>query len=170
MTNLRYDEKARGVEITIDGLEPLLEENPDLRYAVAGGGRALSRLQKWVTDSTYEDQIDILGYCEDIPTLLSRTDLFVYVSFLDSLSMTVLEAQAAGVPVIAGGAAGVPEAAGTAGYICPPTAEGVQHAVGELLTDPESRLELSRAGTERLSTYNERAAREFVAAWEAVLS
>lgn len=166
VTNLRYDEKARGVEIAVEGLEPLFEAYPDLRYQVAGSGRALAGLRESIADSPYRDRIDLLGYREDVPDLLSRADLFCYVSFLDSLAMTVLEAQAAGVPVVASGATGVPEAVGTAGVICAPTAEGVTDAVGGLLADPERREALSAAGREKLRRHNARAADEFVAAWD----
>jgi len=70
---------------------------------------------------------------------------------------------------VGGGTAGVSEALGTAGVVCSPTAEGIEHAVGRLLADPDRRAELSWKGRERLSTYNERAARKFVTAWDDAL-
>ncbi|MFC7156186.1 glycosyltransferase family 4 protein [Halomarina halobia] len=169
VTNLRYEEKARGVRTVLRGIEPLFDAHEELRFAVAGAGRAFDSLASFVEAYPHADRVDLLGFRSDVPSLLANADLFVYVSFLDSLAMTVLEAQAAGLPVVCGGTMGVPEAAGAAGYLCPPTPAGVEHAVGELLRDPARRREVAAASESRMADYDERAATAYVDLWASLL-
>jgi glycosyltransferase involved in cell wall biosynthesis len=100
-----------------------------LSYRIAGGGHYLSTLRDHVTASPYSDRIEVLGHRSDIPDFLSGSDLFVYVSYLDSISTAVLEAQAAGLLVIGGDVVGVPTAVGDAGRLCEPTSIEVERAV-----------------------------------------
>ncbi|WP_276247391.1 glycosyltransferase family 4 protein [Haladaptatus sp. YSMS36] len=167
-TNLRYQSKARGVNIIIEALEPLFGEY-DIEYSIAGDGRATHLVNKYAEDISKKSQINLLGFREDIPNLLSQADLFIYVSFLDALPMAVLEAEASGLPVIAGGTSGVSEAAGTAAIICPPTAEGIRDTVRFLLEEPERLIAKSNASLQRMESYNQNAVDGFVSAWESVL-
>jgi len=169
VTNLRYEEKLRGVQTVLAGLDPLFEEYPDTTYRVAGGGRHLPTLREHVGDSEHADSVDVLGFREDVPDLLARADLFAYVSYLDSLAMTVLEAQAAGLPVVAGDAGGIPEAVGEAGVVCEPTPDGVTGAVRALRDDSGRLAALAERSRDRMATYNRDAARAYVGAWDDVL-
>lgn len=169
VTNLRYEEKLRGVRTVLDGLKPLFATHDDLQYRIAGGGRQLDALREIVSDYPYADRVSVLGFRDDVPQLLASADLFVYVSYLDSLAMTVLEAQTAGVPVVAGDCGGVPEAVADAGIVCPPTAEGVSGAVRTLVRNDDLRASLTAAGCERMATHNQRQARRHIALWENVL-
>lgn len=169
VTNLRYQEKLRGVETVLDGLKPLFETHDDLRYRIAGGGEQLDALREIVSAYPYADRVSVLGFRDDVPQLLASADLFVYVSYLDSLAMTVLEAQAAGVPVVASDCGGVPEAVADSGLLCPPTAEGVSETVRTLVRNDELRASFAAAGRKRMATHNRRQAHRHVALWENVL-
>lgn len=169
VTNLRYQEKLRGVETILDGLKPLFETHDDLQYRIAGGGQQLDALREIVSAYPYADRVSVLGFRDDVPQLLASADLFVYVSHLDSLAMTVLEAQAAGVPVVASDCGGVPEAVADSGLLCPPTAEGVSETVRTLVRNDELRASFAAAGHKRMATHNRRQAHRHVALWENVL-
>lgn len=169
VTNLRYQEKLRGVKTILDGLKPLFGAHEDLRYRIAGGGERLEELREIVSTYPYADRVSVLGFRDDVPQLLASADLFVYVSYLDSLAMTVLEAQAGGLPVVAGDCGGVPEAVDDAGIVCPPTAAGVSQAVRTLLRNDDLRESFAAAGRERMSTHNRRQVHRHIALWENVL-
>lgn len=119
--------------------------------------------------SPYSDRIEVLGHRSDIPDLLSGSDLFVYVSYLDSISTAVLKAQAAGLPVIGGDVVGVPTAVGDAGRLCEPTSIEVERAVLDILGNSTHREKLARQSEERMTEYNERAARQYVYAWDVLI-
>lgn len=169
ITNLRYEEKLEGIKTILRGLTDLFEQRTDLRYRVAGGGAYLDDLRAFVDEYPYGDRVDILGFRDDVGRLLAHSDLFVYVSYLDSFGTVVLEAQAAGLPVIAGDSSGIPDALGDAGLLCEPTADGVTDAVGRVLSDESFQKELANRSRERMRTYNEECARDHVAVWNRVL-
>lgn len=170
VTNLRYPQKARGITTILKGLRPVFEEDDRVQYAVAGDGQEFEAVSEFVASYPYRDRVDLLGHRSDVPELLATADLFVYVSYLDAFPMAVLEAQAAGLPVICGATGGPAEAVGTAGRLCPPTPAGIETAVSELLSDPHRRSDRSAASSERMTGYNERAAKQYLDAWDEVLN
>lgn len=170
VTNLRYPQKARGVMTILDGLHAVFGVYDRVRYAVAGDGREFDVVAQYVESYPHRDRVELLGHRSDVPQLLAGADLFVYVSYLDSLGMVVLEAQAAGLPVVCGATGGVAEACGTAGRLCPPTAAGIETAVGELLSEPQHRTELAEASRERMNGHNERAAQQYLQTWDDALN
>ncbi|UZD21368.1 glycosyltransferase family 4 protein [Algoriphagus halophytocola] len=93
-----------------------------------------------------------LGFREDIPAILSRTDIFVLPSILpDSLPTVILEAMAASCPVVATQSGGAVEMVkeGETGYLIPinDIEEGV-NALIKLILDPELRQTFGEAGKE----------------------
>lgn len=169
VTNLRYEEKFEGVTTVLRGLRPLFERHDELRYAIAGDGTYRRALERFLDEYPYADRVSVLGYRDDVPALLAGADAFVYVSYLDAYPTVVLEAQAAGLPVIGGDAVGVPAALGEAGVLCPPTPDGVGDAVERVLVDDEFRAALAKESEEKMAAYNERCARRHVAIWDDVL-
>lgn len=167
-TNLRYKNKLEGVVDTLEGLRGPFEDYDELQYTVAGNGRFLSELEAVLQDYPHSNRVNILGFREDIPDLLARADGFIYLSYLDAYPTVILEAQAAGLPVIGGDAVGIPETIGDAGLICEPTPDGVEAAVRRVLKKPY-RKELAERSRKKMETYNEQCARRHVDVWDEVL-
>lgn len=165
VTNLRYKGKFEGVKRVLEACEPLFTEY-DLRYRVAGNGRYLSDLRSFLDDYDHADRVDVLGYREDVPDLLASADAFVYVSFNDAYPTAVLEAQAAGLPIVAGDEVGVPEAVGGAGLVCDPTVPKLRGGLRDIVSDEALRTDLAEQSRSRMETYNERIADQFLALWQ----
>lgn len=168
VTNLRYEEKLAGVETVLDSLEKIFSCGFEFTYRIAGGGRYLSDLEELIKNYSYSDRVEVLGYREDVPRLLASADLFVYVSYLDSLATTVLEAQAAGLPVIASDTGGIPEAVGDAGIVCPPTPTDLKRCIRTLLQKPTLRQEFATQARDRMKNYRHRQAIRHVEFWDSV--
>lgn len=166
VTNLRYQEKYEGVRVAVDAISWLLNLYPDLSYHVAGAGRHLDALQADLADI---ERMHALGWVDDVPGLLAQADIFLYVSFLDGRPSAVYEAQAAGLPVVGGDASGVPEAVGAAGYVVPPTPQGVRAGLTALLDDADERQRLARASQDKMAHHNARVAQDWVQFWESVV-
>lgn len=169
VTNLRYAEKYRGVALILEALGPLFDKFDDLRYRVAGGGEYLAKLEADVEASDYSDRVELLGFRDDIENVLASSDVFVYSSYLDAYPTVVLEAQAAGLPIIATDTSGVPEVVGDYGIVTDSTPEALRSAVDRVLHDGSVRNELADQSRQRMETHNEEIARQFVKYWESFL-
>jgi glycosyltransferase involved in cell wall biosynthesis len=93
------------------------------------------------------------GFRRDVPALLSAVSVSVLPSLSEGLSNVVLEAMAAGVPVVATSVGGTPEIVddGVTGLLVPPRDAGaLADAISSLLTDPARRQTIGEAGRRRV--------------------
>ena len=105
-----------------------------------------------------------LGVREDVPDLLAQAACVVLASDYEGCPLSVIEAMAAGVPVVATSVGGVPEVVrdGVTGILAEPgRPEGLARGLAELLGDEARAVELGRAGRELA---RERFSREQMAA------
>jgi glycosyltransferase involved in cell wall biosynthesis len=98
------------------------------------------------------EHVELLGERDDVPRLLSSADLFVLSTRSEGLPLSILEAMAAGLPVVASAVGGVPELVvdGETGLLVPPgREEPLASALRSLVRDRDSRTRLGRAGRTR---------------------
>jgi glycosyltransferase involved in cell wall biosynthesis len=137
--SVRWDPKASArLDETIAGLPP------DIRSRVIRTG--------WVSE-------------KDKVALLSGAAMLAYPSLYEGFGFPVLEAFAAGVPVVTSNVSSLPEVAGDAAILVDPhDSSGLAKAVNELFDDDDLRASLSAAGVARATRFTwERCARETVA-------
>ncbi|MGN0367348.1 MAG: glycosyltransferase [Wujia sp.] len=73
----------------------------DAFFAICGKGELLKQLQKECETLGINDHVYFLGYCTDILDIYHASDLFLFTSFQEGLPVGVLQAMAAGLPIIA---------------------------------------------------------------------
>jgi glycosyltransferase involved in cell wall biosynthesis len=97
------------------------------------------------------DRVDFLGYVPDaaLPDLYARATLFLYPSWYEGFGLPVMEAMAAGTPVITSNASSLPEVVGEAGLCCDPEDPTAFTAAIQQLLDPEVFHRYSLAGFHR---------------------
>lgn len=106
----------------------------------AGEGPTRRALEQQAGEKGMASQVHFLGYLSDVRPLLAALDLFVLPSLQEGLPSAVLEAMAAGVPVIATEIPGLPEAvvSGQTGLLVPPAqVEALAEALRRVLRNPE---------------------------------
>ncbi|NJN88076.1 MAG: glycosyltransferase family 1 protein [Leptolyngbyaceae cyanobacterium SL_7_1] len=127
-------------EKEIDRIKPVLEAIPQARLVLVGDGPYRAELEKIFADTpTY-----FAGYRTgaDLAAAFASADAFVFPSRTETLGLVLLEAMAAGCPVIAANAGGIPDIVtdGVNGYLFDPRDEqGAIAAVQRLLANPAER-------------------------------
>ncbi len=98
------------------------------------------------------ERVHLLGVRSDIPDLLHASDLFALASDYEGLPVAVIEAMAAGLPVVATAVGGVPELVehGITGLLTPPRdGPALARALATLAADPSLRTAMGERGAER---------------------
>lgn len=122
---------------------------PDLRLWIAGDGALAPALRELCKELALEGQVQLLGERADVSNLLAHSDLFVMSSVSEGLPVSLLEAMAAGVPVLTtsvGGMTEVVNASGSGRLVVPNNPEALAAAIIEM-RQLESRLaEMAESG------------------------
>lgn len=94
---------------------------PNAQLGIAGKGPLLSRLQQLCVRLNIIDSVFFFGYRADAPGIMRAADVYVSSSWSEGLGTSILEAMAAGVPVVATAAGGADEMVlpGKTGYLVP---------------------------------------------------
>lgn len=97
----------------IKAVESMITKTPALKNTlqlwVVGDGELFSQLQDYVQSRQLQDTVKLLGARHDVADILEQLDLFVLPSLTEGIALTLLEAMASGLPVIATQVGGNPE-------------------------------------------------------------
>jgi glycosyltransferase involved in cell wall biosynthesis len=126
---------------------------PNAVFVLIGDGEERPKLEEQIREAGLESNFVFLGRRSDVPELLACCDLSVLPSEAEGLPNSVLEAMAAGLPVIATCVGGNPEIIvdGINGLLVPPQDEqALAEAILRILQDAHLGRRLSQAGQERV--------------------
>ena len=135
----RLDHWGKGHKELFEAMASLKEHYP-LHALIVGGGRRIDEVKALAASLGLADVVHFLGPRPDVPDLLHAMDIFVLPSYSEGLSLALLEAMAAGLPVIATAVGGTPEVVtdGGNGLLIPPRdAAALAAALERLLGDPD---------------------------------
>ena len=99
----------KGPQILLRSVPFVLARHPQARFVLVGDGPMRLKLEKEALDLDIADKVEFLGTRNDVPDLMREADVFVRPSFLEGMPLTILEAMASGLPVIATPIGGTPE-------------------------------------------------------------
>jgi glycosyltransferase involved in cell wall biosynthesis len=131
------------------GLDVLLRaavELPDARFVLAGEGPERGRLERLARQLGIAERVVLLGTRRDTPELLAACDVLALPSRYEGLPLVLLEAMAAGVPLVASNIPGVDEliVSGENGLLVEPGDPGaLAREIRRLLDDRELRRQLA---------------------------
>jgi glycosyltransferase involved in cell wall biosynthesis len=136
VANLR---REKGHDVLLHAAAVVMRTFPDSRFELVGGGPELPALRATADALGLEHAVSFLGHREDVKARLEAADIFVLPSRSEAFPNAVLEAMAAGLPVVASGVGGVLEIVrqGETGLIVPPgDAAVLASAICRLMGDP----------------------------------
>ena len=155
----------------------LLPQSVQAQYplVIAGmKGWHTDALDKGMASLVASGHIRLTGYLPraDLAALTAAASVLLYPSIYEGFGLPPLEAMACGVPVIVSNVASLPEVVGGAGVLIDPNdADGLSHAVRQLLEDPKHRQRLSDLSIERARLFSWGACvQQTIAAYKQVLS
>lgn len=133
------------------------EKAPEARFLIVGDGELRARTETLAAELGLADAVVFTGIRGDATTIIARSDLLVFSSDWEGLSIAALEALARGVPVVSTAVEGTRELLGEgAGVVVPHHDEALAAAIVECLGDAGRRAELGATGRrlhrERFST------------------
>jgi glycosyltransferase involved in cell wall biosynthesis len=147
---------VKGHADVIPAVAPLVEQWPQLHFVWAGEGEQRPLLEAKLATHNLTSHIHLLGNRADVPHLLAASDLFLMPSQWEGISVAILEAMAAGLPVVATAVGGTPELVihNETGLLIPPQdPEALAQAVSHLLSHPEQAAQMGQNGRQRAATH-----------------
>jgi glycosyltransferase involved in cell wall biosynthesis len=127
----------------------VVRRHSNARLLLLGQGRLERNLKQTIARSEAVATIQVAGFRPDLRAFLGRIDVLVHPAAREGLGVVLLEAQAAGVPIVATAAGGIPEAVAaneSALLVAPGNRAALAAALTRLLDDPKLRAALGAAG------------------------
>ncbi|MGB2870018.1 MAG: glycosyltransferase family 1 protein [Bacteroidota bacterium] len=149
-------EGYKNFEGFLRAVAPLLSEDKSLYIVCAGGGPFTSVEEEIIRECGVTGRVQRRPVSDDeLAECYRRAVVFVFPSHYEGFGLPVLEAFAAGCPVVASKGGSLPEVAGRAArYFSPDDAGDMQRAVGRVLSNASLRRELAREGYRRLKKFS----------------
>lgn len=130
-------DKQKGHTYLIDAAHQLLDKYPELVFLLIGEGELKEKLIDQARSLKIADNFIFLGNRNDVPEILGMSDVFVLPSIYEGIPLVVLEAMAAGLPVVATDVAG--------------TRELIESGIDGLLAKTEDSKDIARVMNNLLS-------------------
>ena len=144
----------KGVYYLRDGFEILAQRNPSLRLTIAGCSVDAETVRQFFPVSIRE-RLDILPFVprEEMPALYARHDIFAFPSLFEGLPIVLLEAMAAGMPVVTTETCGMKDVVEddyNGLLVKPADSQAFADAVEKLADSADLRARLGRAACETM--------------------
>lgn len=141
----------KGPDTLLRAAPAILAQNPQATFIMVGDGPLRNRLAKRAKDLSLDSTVHFLGIRHDVPDLMRQATIMVRPSTTEGMPLTVLEAMASGLPIVATPAGGTPEIVhnGVTGFIVPAGDEdALATRINDLLAEPGRAAEMGRRGRE----------------------
>jgi glycosyltransferase involved in cell wall biosynthesis len=134
--------ERKGHRYLFDALPAIIQQHPHAHLLVFGKGALAQELKNHATRLSLQNNIHFAGFRTDLDKILPGLDLVIHPALIEGLGVSLLQAAACGVPIIASNAGGMPEV--------------VKHHHNGLLVAPGNTTELQRAILSLLDQPNQR--------------
>lgn len=143
--------ERKGHRVLFDALRKLSSSSSSVQIVCFGKGPLRQALEQDAKD--LGNQVRFAGFRDDLPRWIGALDLLVHPAFMEGLGVSLLQASAAGVPIITSRAGGLPEAVkhGVSGILVTPgDSNELAQVIKALCDDPVKRKLLGAQGKARI--------------------
>jgi len=140
----------------VDVARQVHQENQEIHFVWVGDGPLMSAVQEKIAIENLRDSFHLVGFRSDISAFLALFDVFVLPSRWEAFPITILEAMAAGLPVIATAVSGVPEMVldGETGWLVPPDdALALVYKINDVIDDKGKLNAIGNKGQKHVKQY-----------------
>ena len=141
--------QRKGHHVLLEAMPALIARWPDTRLFFFGKGPKEESLRKEIDRLGLGEQVILAGFREDLGRILPCLDLVIHPALREGMGVSLLQASAAEVPIVASAVGGIPEAVcdGKTGLLVAPNQpQELRQAIESLLEDPERRRAMGREG------------------------
>ena len=148
--------QRKGHRYLLQVLPELIEKNPQLQVLIFGKGPLSDSLKEQVDKSKLQQHVTFTGFRNDLEKWLGCLDLIVHPADIEGLGVSLLQAAAAGVPIVASRAGGMPEIVHheeNGLLIEPGDTTALSHAIQRIIDDEELRKSMQLAGPKLVNNH-----------------
>jgi glycosyltransferase involved in cell wall biosynthesis len=127
--------------VLIEAFALVCRDHKNVRLRLLGGGTLEQKLKEQVRNLGLDDVVEFRGFSHDVPGFLGGINIYVLPSDFEALPLSLLEAIASGLPVVATSVGGVPRIVQNtrSGWLCAPDdAEALSAAMELAITSPDN--------------------------------
>ncbi len=143
----------KGHEFLVQAMPKVVSRFPNVKAGICGDGPLRSQLESQILRLGLGNHVRLLGARADVSPLLASADIFILPSRWEGLSRALMEAMAAGIPIIATRVDGIRDLVtdGAHGLLAPAEdSEGLENSILQLLGNPQMRKKIGLAGQEHV--------------------
>ena len=143
--------EGKGINYLLQAMPDIIKKFTDITLVIAGDGPAADKLKKQTVELGITRNVLFLGPRLDIPELLKVFDIYVLPSLSEGLPMVLLEAMAAGCPIVATNVGGIPtliKHGDNGSMVEPKNPEALASEIIKLLSSQELRSQYSKKALE----------------------
>lgn len=141
--------ERKGIQDVAPAMRTVMQERPNARFLVVGEGKLEGFLRERMAEAGLGDRVVFTGFRDDIPSVMKAIDVLILPSIVEGFGYVLVEAMAAGKPVVATNVSSIPEIVqhGETGLLVdvhdPPR---LARAIGQILDDPARAREMGMRG------------------------
>lgn len=150
-----YD--VKNYSFLVDCFFDICNKKEDVRLTIVGDGVLRNELENQISSLGLTNKVTITGVVSDVENYLAKADIYVASSIFEGLPISMLEAMAAGLPIISTDVGGVSDIVknGKNGILVESgDKEGYTAALSELISDEEKRMKMSECSKELSVNYD----------------
>jgi glycosyltransferase involved in cell wall biosynthesis len=151
----------KGVTYLVQAMADVIQRHPNSLLVLVGKGDEKGmeeiKLKEQVENLGLADNVRFLGWRSDVDAIMGSFDIFVLPSLNEGMGRVLVEAMAAGLPIVASRVGGIPDLVkdGENGLLVPPAdASALGKVISDILTDKEKRNRMGAAGKKMCRPYS----------------